>query len=286
VDLAETFDGCVADIDEGLDMAQSSDLQVLLAHERGPIRRGTLPVVTADSCSSHEAISVWRQLSAHGSAERRNSSHSLGNSTPPQSTAASVQLHDHVSGGISSSSTVDTPPKLRSHEKGALPSRTLGNQEHHFATLKLFLSSPEAGKFIESHKLSTMKEEIVSAQVREAYWSTLSCDEGSERSLQMQGHAQPQAEVPESSSTMVPLTPLGGSSWGFCDRTSTTSLHGGKWALWTYVGPCLHRHDFASEHEARAAMCTRNVLPRAGPCLLRDPSGKELDAISWRTSCA
>lgn len=266
------------------------------AHERAPVRRfkstdtaassgqaaASVQPAVADvsTCSNASYTTGWRQLSARAS-ERRNSSSSQGNishgySTPPRSTAA----YGHQHGGASTSSTIDTPTKLSPHERSrsAAPTRISGTPERRFDALEAFLASPDAAKFIDRRQLTMMREEIAEAQVREAYWSGLPDTEEDELPFSMQGSVA----VPASRGTTLPLTPLGGSSWRVRDHTSTDTSGSGKWAVWTYKGPALHREDFSNEHEAWAALCNQS----GAPCVLRDPSGIARISTSWNTSCA
>lgn len=146
--------------------------------------------------------------------------------------------------------------------------------QNHFEQIDNFLASQEAAAAVDQAQLKAMKMEIASAQVREAYWSGVS-----ERS---ELQAMP---APNSSNVVVPLEPRGGHSWVVPDQAQAP-VQTGKWSLWTYVSPALHRDDFSSEGEARAAMGSRNDARGEAPCVLRDPYGKVLGGTYWRTNCA
>lgn len=117
-----------------------------------------------------------------------------------------------------------------------------------------------------------MEQEVVSAQMREVYWSGVtSANKNEAQSL----------AAPAGQSMVLPLEPRGGSLWGVREQTTKAPLQSGKWTLWTYLSPALQREDFTSEHDARAALSSQNESPYSTPCVLRDPSGRVLGGTSW-----
>jgi len=261
-------------------------------------RSVTQPVGGEARCSSPAAqpsVGVWRQVSstsceenddfgAAESAPRQGVVLSSRYETPTRtrrSSSASTAASVSCSALASTPSTMDTPPmrmcSSRPHEKGSLPPKMTVKHENHFDTLKGFLSSAEAAESVDSKQLKAMRQEIASAQVREAYWSgfTAGSDKQPERRT---------AQAPDS--TMVlPLAPRGANSWGIQEQSSA-HLQNGKWTLWSYVGPALRRQDFETEDDARAASKVANGGFGANPSMLRDPSGRQIEANSWWTTRA
>jgi hypothetical protein len=149
--------------------------------------------------------------------------------------------------------------------------------EDRFENLKEFLASPEARKVVNSQQLKAMQQELAAAQVREAYWSGVSGHNEQHGRQDM-----PEADTDKGNALVLPLAPLGGNSWSVRGDTATSPWHSGKWSLWTFVGPGLVREDFETEQDARVAMNVQNVSPDSAPCMVSGPSGRQLDARSWR----